>query len=492
MELAGHRSRDDQIEPLAYQWRQISGPSITISNRNRSKATFVAPEVSDDSTIVVTLTVTDSQGLTDTDNVTIHVNDVNEIVCEANVDSRCYYSGPGATGDGSFKNPGSIESLIPQLSRGDYLYLRGGVYTDYYRVTSAESIINLEKYVNFSDPQPTVTQPVTIKGYPDEQVTIRGDLTKGCVHIDGISNLVLQDMRIENCFNKGVRVGYDIPEENITLRNIEFANMEYYDDSGFLYVHSYDNVVIENCQFHDYIPKAGTDQVGAYVKFYRATNITVRHNEFYGQGAGIYYKHGETTPGSGGYTRIHDNYFHDLTGSGNLSSIDTNQNRTEIYNNRFINTGGVRVHREDGTSPPFTTGVEISYNTFVGGTLYLADGSNDGSYMSAYGLGAKSANIHHNVFSDTQYRVWTYGSDVEFNEGINLSSDHNCYYSSTGEYKINYFAAEGSWGDLGDNYALSDWQALTYGANSIEGIPLLDEHGIQQSGSPCLGIGYSP
>lgn len=491
VELNGFRSRDDQTEPLHYQWNQRRGPNVILNNASNTIASFMAPDVDSNTTLSFTLTVTDSAGLIGTDNVSIHVQNIDEVACEAGADSTCYYTAPGATGKGEFDDPGSIETLIPKLSRGDYLYLLNGVYTDYYQVRNADVIINLEKYVNFSDPQPTPDQPVTIKGYPGHIATIRGDLTRGCVHVDGISNLVLEDLKIEKCFNKGVRIGSDIPEENITLRNIEFSNMEYFDDSGFLYVHSYNNVIIERCQFHDYIPKAGTDQVGAYVKFYRATDITVRHNEFYGHGAGIYYKHGETTPGSGGYTKIHDNYFHDLVGSGNLGGIDTNQNRTEIYNNRFINTGGIRVHREDGTSPPFTNNVEISYNTFVGGSVYLANGSDNGSYMGAYGLGAKNTNIHHNIFFDTQFRVWPYGSDTDFNKGVDLSSDHNCFYNSDEEFTVNYFGASGSWGDLGQLYTLPEWQDLSFGSNSIEAPALLNNRGIQQAGSPCLGIGYS-
>jgi YVTN family beta-propeller protein len=79
--LDGTNSSDpDNNTPLAYNWTQTAGPSVTLSDPNAAQPTFTAPEVDPDSTEVLTfeLTVTDSQGLEDPtpDSVTITVNDV--------------------------------------------------------------------------------------------------------------------------------------------------------------------------------------------------------------------------------------------------------------------------------------------------------------------------------------------------------------------------------------------------------------------------------
>lgn len=59
-----------------YQWAQVSGPAVTINNANQANASFAAPDVATATNLVFELTVTDDDGATDTDQVTVTVNHV--------------------------------------------------------------------------------------------------------------------------------------------------------------------------------------------------------------------------------------------------------------------------------------------------------------------------------------------------------------------------------------------------------------------------------
>ncbi|MGD9368652.1 MAG: PKD domain-containing protein [Desulfobacteraceae bacterium] len=71
-------SAADSVDPddgiAAYQWDQIQGPEVTLSNSKSSAPEFTAPDVGPDSaTLKFQLTVTDAGGLQDTDNCTVNV-----------------------------------------------------------------------------------------------------------------------------------------------------------------------------------------------------------------------------------------------------------------------------------------------------------------------------------------------------------------------------------------------------------------------------------
>ena len=60
--LDGLRSRDPDGDPLRYEWKQIRGNRVGLTNPNESKATFVAPQVSSRKPYQFSLTVTDMAG----------------------------------------------------------------------------------------------------------------------------------------------------------------------------------------------------------------------------------------------------------------------------------------------------------------------------------------------------------------------------------------------------------------------------------------------
>ena len=73
--LDGSSSSDPEGQNLTFSWAQVSGTTVSISNGNSSTASFVAPQVNANSNLVFMLTVTDSEGATDSINVTVSVTD---------------------------------------------------------------------------------------------------------------------------------------------------------------------------------------------------------------------------------------------------------------------------------------------------------------------------------------------------------------------------------------------------------------------------------
>jgi PKD repeat protein len=72
--LDGRGSSDPDGIIVAYAWRQVSGPPVTLSGPNTSVATFTAPKVSSGTvTLVFELTVTDDNGATAADQVVVTV-----------------------------------------------------------------------------------------------------------------------------------------------------------------------------------------------------------------------------------------------------------------------------------------------------------------------------------------------------------------------------------------------------------------------------------
>jgi hypothetical protein len=83
--LNGSNSKSNQSVILSYVWKQIPNPNITIGGANTMIWSFIAPNISTDTTLTFELVVTDDRGITSTDEVNIIVRDGNNTYREMNM-----------------------------------------------------------------------------------------------------------------------------------------------------------------------------------------------------------------------------------------------------------------------------------------------------------------------------------------------------------------------------------------------------------------------
>ena len=69
---------DDDGSIVSYRWTQLSGSSVSLSNATSATAQFVAPDLVFDESLQFQITVTDNQGATAVDTVSIHVTAINQ------------------------------------------------------------------------------------------------------------------------------------------------------------------------------------------------------------------------------------------------------------------------------------------------------------------------------------------------------------------------------------------------------------------------------
>jgi hypothetical protein len=86
--LNGSNSKSNQSVILSYVWKQTPNPNITIGGANTMIWSFLAPNVSADTTLTFELVVTDDRGITSTDEVNIIVRDGNNTHRETNMSDR--------------------------------------------------------------------------------------------------------------------------------------------------------------------------------------------------------------------------------------------------------------------------------------------------------------------------------------------------------------------------------------------------------------------
>jgi hypothetical protein len=86
--LNGSNSKSNESIILSYAWKQIPNPIMTIGGANTILWSFIAPNVSTDTTFTFELTVTDNKGVTAIDNVNIIVRDTNSLPNEVNKNNQ--------------------------------------------------------------------------------------------------------------------------------------------------------------------------------------------------------------------------------------------------------------------------------------------------------------------------------------------------------------------------------------------------------------------
>jgi hypothetical protein len=72
--LNGSQSNDPDGDTLSYAWTQTLGTTVTLSNANSASTSFTAPQVSSDTLLRFSLSVTDAGGLSDNATVAVTVS----------------------------------------------------------------------------------------------------------------------------------------------------------------------------------------------------------------------------------------------------------------------------------------------------------------------------------------------------------------------------------------------------------------------------------
>jgi len=105
--LDASASSDPEAGELNFAWQRVSGPSVTLEGGSSATPSFLAPDVGDEGAqLEFEVTVTDDQGLTASDSVTITVENVvvDDTGDGGNDDSNAPppASGGGGGGGGSY------------------------------------------------------------------------------------------------------------------------------------------------------------------------------------------------------------------------------------------------------------------------------------------------------------------------------------------------------------------------------------------------------
>ena len=120
--LSGAASNDSDGGIVSYQWQQTAGGSVTLSDSSAVNPSFNAPSLTQSETLVFQLTVTDNDGASASDSVSITVNPVNSPPL-ANAGGDVTVSA-GATvslnGSASSDSDGSISSFNWSRVSGDF------------------------------------------------------------------------------------------------------------------------------------------------------------------------------------------------------------------------------------------------------------------------------------------------------------------------------------------------------------------------------------
>ncbi len=115
---ASSDSEDDAASTaLSYNWVQTSGTNVTLSSEDTAIATFTAPDVDAETTLIFTLTVTDSDGASSNDEVTITVQPLPNTEPTANAgDNQSTIPGAEVTLDGSASSDSEDDAASTALS----------------------------------------------------------------------------------------------------------------------------------------------------------------------------------------------------------------------------------------------------------------------------------------------------------------------------------------------------------------------------------------
>lgn len=385
-------------------------------------------------------------------------------------------TGNDNTGDGTLVNPyATIERACKDVGPGDFIYLRGGIYS------------GIQHKINPANPSQygTSTNPVTIKNYNNEEVILDGTN----VNLNTNAGLLM----IANWNNQAMT--YFIVE-GLTVRNSSQRGISYY---------NVENLIIRNCRVHD-IQLRGIGGWGHYV--------TIENNEVYN--AGLVNENGAS--GSGGWPMmiygavdydsgdpstnliIKNNYVHNCWGEGmgpgHKSSDVTIESNTirdvfsvGIYIDKATSTTirGNYLYATDSTyyrfDRPFTAISWANEENFAGGALPVQDIKIYNNLIAGTGKGINYWHDDSNSDANNSYHNITvvYNTIVDVTDyAVSLDEVPAGNTQPTGCIFKNNIVENGS-----HNNYVGNTSAWTFSHNCwVDGIPYFDGSSSSFQGQP--------
>lgn len=127
--LNGTGSTDPQNDSLTYEWSQLAGPGIILSDTQAAQPTFTAPTVSANETVTVQLVVSDGSSLSDPDTVDITIKNANNPPVADSGDDATIKAGAttALNGSGSFDPDGDAITYQWQQVGGPIITLSDAI-----------------------------------------------------------------------------------------------------------------------------------------------------------------------------------------------------------------------------------------------------------------------------------------------------------------------------------------------------------------------------
>ena len=115
----GGGGSDNAGTVASYQWEQIAGPPVALSNKRRASASFVAPEVDEPVALTFRLTIVDNDGATASDEVAITIRQPNQLPsAQAGLDQTVDEGGSVALSGSGVDNDGTVASYQWEQTAG--------------------------------------------------------------------------------------------------------------------------------------------------------------------------------------------------------------------------------------------------------------------------------------------------------------------------------------------------------------------------------------
>lgn len=314
---------------------------------------------------------------------------------------------------------------ISSLQAGDTLYIRSGVYPQ-------PSTIDAKDIAQSG----TAASPVTITGFPGEQVVLDLSAVTVWMNLRNKSYWEISNLEFVNA-QRVMELALGFPTDNIVIRNNRMVMNRGGDNHAAIMVNGGgSNTVIDGNEIVGPGFNVSTNTGCIYVN--QVTSIKVLNNRMSNAPIGFHYKHANANSPSAdiefAYNHITDT---------SRSAIHYNGNYGFIHDNIFAqNNGDVYIGMENGV--PGGNNNIFEHNTFFGTRLYLTEAG---------------GNVLNNVVRNNL-----------FTTAINIAEWNNNPHNTTLDYNLHPTGV--AIREHGNGYTLPQWRSYYGGsASSIAGSP---------------------